>query len=297
MPRTPQRLFFSPRPTRSARAFAARGMRLGTGRTPMLLRSGRLIGATAAMNPYVRGGLITAAALEAGRLALRKRTPAPIKRAFRQYAQPLRSRLPPKQTVEILNETGKDTSTLYHESLTLPNEGTLPNQREGNVINLSGIKFCLEMENIFANGRLYYNIALVQEISDPSNKNPTFGTRFFRNANGIDRGANFPLQFAITNHCTPINTDKFRVFWHHRGTLGAFPGGVGIPAQSTVSNVHKIMKWVRFKKQLRFDSSNFSNGQLHLVYWADRQGDTTAVPITAAFDLRGEAIMYFREPN
>lgn len=279
--------------------------------TPVRLAS--RFGPVVQYNPYVKAGYITAGALAtgAGVLAhMRRRKSATViarawrnrrkgakKEAFRSYARPARARLPSKRTDEYVNETLKSTDTLFTENITLPNEGTAPHQRERNCIVLSGLKFCLEIQNNLATEELYFNIALVQDRSDPSRKTAVPVTKFFRNVTGSDRGADFPYALAIQNHCHPINTDKYRVFMHARMRLAANSdnGTLNYKWQQKHSNTKTFMKYVRFKKQLRFDASNFTNGQLQIVYWAGKVGDTTTTPIVSAFNMRGDVSIYFKD--
>lgn len=280
--RTPTRI------PRSAARYIGRGMRLGTGRSPMVLRSGRAIGM---YNPYVRAGLITAAALSAARMGLKKR--GPIKEAFRSYSRPKRTPIPSKSKQSYIKELGNLTGTLYTEIVDLPDQGVNPQQRRGDIIYLSGIKLCLEFTNLL-NNDLYLNVALLQSRDNPSSKGAVTGSKFFRDTAGSNRGVDFPLPLSIQNHCRPINVDLFRVFMHQRMKLG---GEGTIPAYTVRNSVKTIMKYIPFKKQLRFDASNFTKGQLQLVFWADKESSDTVPTTPAAFDLRGEMVVYFREPK
>lgn len=227
----------------------------------------------------------------------RRKRLTPRKEAFRSYARPRSARIPSKRTDEVLNETGLATTTLHTESITLPTEGSAPNQRERNIIILSGLKFCLEFSNNLTTNNLYLNVALIQDRTDPTFRGDVPNDLFFRATAGAARGQNFPLSFAILNHCRPINTDKYRVFMHKRMFLGARAVTTQALAwQEFHKRTRTLMRYIKFKKQLRFDTSNNTNGQLRLVYWASPENGTGSVPIASAFDVKGDICIYFKDP-
>lgn len=219
------------------------------------------------------------------------------KEAFRSFARPRSARLPSKRTDEVLNESDLATTTLHTESITMPSEGTGANQRERNVMILTGLKFCLEFSNNLNTANLYLNVALIQDRTDPTFRGDVPNDLFFRSTQGASRGQNFPLSFAILNHCRPINTDKYRVFMHKRMFLGARGlTSQALPWQEFHKSTRTVMRYLKFKKQLRFDSSNNTNGQLRLVYWASPEKGTGSVPINNAFNARGDICVYFKDP-
>ena len=195
------------------------------------------------------------------------------------------------KSTEQLIDVSMDTFTQYTALIDLPNEGTSPNERLRNAIRLSGFKLCFDAENKSTSNSLYFNLAVVQERSAPASKTAVGTTRFFKSY-GSNYGRDFPISTAIENHCCPINTEEYRVFMHKRFVLSEKDTGGG-------SNKHlkRIMRYVPLKKFVKFDSSNFSNGQLRCVFWCQRAGALSIPVETGLGRMTGALYCYFREPR
>lgn len=218
---------------------------------------------------------------------------SPIKRAFKSYARPARAPQPSKHTAFDINQT-ENTRELNAQAIPFPTEGIEPQNRQRNTIILSGIKICLEFQNLLTDQNLYANVALVRP-RDATTTNSIVPARFFRSVIGQDRGADFPLGTDFQCYCRPINVDKYDVFYHRR---------MIIPCKASVNkwtevkeSTRRIMKYIRFKKQIRFDDINITNSNLTLVHWYGRTGYVNGFSATNAVQVSGDLVTYFRDPK
>lgn len=221
----------------------------------------------------------------------RRRRRSPKAQAFRSYAMDKGTSTALRVDTSEINLGAAADRTLYSEAIVFPQEGDTPEKRERNTIRFSGLKLCVEAANRQSTStdpdNIYFNFAVVQFKDAPKSKSAIGNTRFFRGHQG-DRGEDFPLSLGIDNHCRPINTDVYRVFYHYRRTLGRRD------SSSQIEPRCKIMKYISFKKQLRFDDANFTGGQLHMVYWFTRQLTNTVTPTPSVGSCVAKATVYFR---
>lgn len=175
----------------------------------------------------------------------------------------------------------------------------LLNQRERDLIYLSGIKICLTVWNNLAataGNELYFNVALVSA----KNQRTVGATDFFRCYTGAKRGMDF-TDAALTPHeryCLPINADEHVVHWHHRKIL--VPGIANQDGPSKEVRPYEITKYVPIKRQIRFESG-VSGGAITLfrvVWWVGRVGATAALASEAnALSVDHKFVTHFREPE
>jgi len=175
----------------------------------------------------------------------------------------------------------------------------LLNQRERDLIYLSGIKICLTVWNNLAStagNELYFNVALVSA----KNQRTIGATDFFRCYTGAKRGMDF-TDAALTPHeryCLPINADEHVVHWHHRKIL--VPGIANQGSATKEQRPYEITKYVPIKRQIRFESGT-SGGAITLfrvVWWVGRVGATAALASEAnALSVDHKFVTHFREPE
>lgn len=173
----------------------------------------------------------------------------------------------------------------------------LLNQRERDLIYLSGIKICLTVWNNLSNvagNELYFNVALVSA----KNQRTIGATDFFRCYTGAKRGMDFTDSTLTPHerHCLPINADEHVVHWHQRMVLGTGSAA----SQPIAPRPLEITKYVPIKRQIRFESGT-SGGAITLfrvVWWVGRVGATAALASEAnAVAIDHKFVTHFREPE
>ena len=171
-----------------------------------------------------------------------------------------------------------NTHQLYSHMIELPGQGVNINERSRGIINLRGIKICIEFMKAFVgaiappaplgeesnfSNVVYVNVAL---ISPTDNKTiSTIPTEDLFRSNGPERAASFQqLQdHGIRLHCTPINSDMYHVWMHKRFRLYGDTSSPGVH--------HTVMKYVPINRQIRFDV-NTPSDKFFLVYWLSLPG-------------------------
>lgn len=179
----------------------------------------------------------------------------------------------------------------------------LLNQRERDVIYLSGFKLCIGFRNNLndaASFPLYFNIALVST----KNKTGVSDIDFFRQYSGTGRSKNFddPALTALDRHCMPINSDNYLVHWHYRTYCTPFQN---VPAdQNQKPDAWEMHKWIPIKRQIRFDSADGTSAetQFYIVHWAGRPGDSEVASLAVnaiadAYRMEYSCHIVFREPE
>lgn len=168
------------------------------------------------------------------------------------------------------------------------------NARQRNVVNVRGVKLCMEVSN--SNGApLYFNMAIL------SAKDGVAGIQtanFFRASTG-ERAVDFDQTLTgLEFHCLPINVDKYTVLKHKRFRL------IGTSQASFTERTGKSYMnldfYMKLNRQLRWDQTSGIqpiSGGVFLVYWADlfqaSGGDT---PVTGTYSITQRHITYFKEP-
>lgn len=187
-----------------------------------------------------------------------------------------------------------DTRTLYSFLATDIPQGTNEGERLRRIVNLRGIKVCLEAINLDTEA-LYLNWAL---LSPKAGATDIQTTDFFR-IQGSERGTDFGIalegyQFA----CYPINTDRYTVLKHSRHMLVAGTQS-GVTNDLTGSNHTLIEYYHKINRQIRFESTaNPESGHIYFVWWCDRVGAAAASLVqTAKIQMGRRVVAYFREPE
>lgn len=190
-----------------------------------------------------------------------------------------------------------DTKTLYTQNLiSMAHAGSNDiNTRQRNIVNVRGIKLCMEVQNL-QEVPLYVNIAV---LSNKQGANVQT-TDFFR-GDGVQRAADFTASTinGLEYHCRPINIDKYHVWWHRRYRLNAL---AQLNNDSTNGKTYfNIDKYLKINRQFQFLNNADTipeNNAPQLVWWCSvfMSSDVTPV-LTNAMQMTQRAIVYFREPK
>lgn len=195
----------------------------------------------------------------------------------------------PTQSTGVQNQADR---VLHYQELILPNEGTTPDQRTRNIINLRGFKLCQEFKTGTGTpsglGYIYLNVACVSSKTDPTS-NSVSTNHWFR-GNNDDRAVDFDVVgSSIDLHCRPINTDRWNIFFHQRMKLGA--GGNDV-SKKTIP----FMKWVTINRQIRFTDTNQPSTRFFVVWWYAVDGTDRVTTAANVVNTQWSHITYFREP-
>jgi len=216
-----------------------------------------------------------------------------------RIADPIGSHTVKRAQVAQTSEESINTRSLYQRKLIDVDFGDNINQRQRNIINVSGIKISMEMKNITANP-MYVNFAVISPKAgvDPSANLDTLD--FFRASDSNDRSKDFSEALTSTEfHMLPINTDKYTVLKTKRSKVVAALSGGDTVALSGSSYLN-LDWWIPLKRQFRFDGtlSTPDNGQVYLVYWFDmfmQPGGT--LKILNGAKVSEKTILYYHEPR
>lgn len=228
----------------------------------------------------------------------RKRSNAARKRVLRRrVGESIGTGNAKSDTLRVDNNL--DTRTLYSHPLLNVVKGNSINERERDIVNFRGIKFCMSIMNkipttIAQNGeQLYFNYAILSGKAEEAKLGLPV-VNFFRSMETGLRGQNFAIDLsALDFHCLPINTDLYNVHMHKRLKIG--------PYSSTEGKNTRTFEWYTpLKRQIRYNgASEFPVGkQMFLVYWCDMQGVPQLAPaIVNQVDLQLKILKYFKEPK
>lgn len=259
----------------------------------MVLRSGRAVGA---WNPYVRAGFITAAGLMAARAGLR---------AYRRRRKGIGNIGKPRGTstskrIQITNTNAyANTRTLYDTELTEIDKGSTDriDQRIRDMSYISGFKICIEALNKTSDP-IYLNVAVVHDKRSNDTSTLLGSADFFRGM-GSSRAREFGIALTANEfHCLPLNVDRFTVLYHSRSTLAPkFSGTTGDFVNNRGKNYINIDKWVKLKRQIRYESNN-AQSKVWLIWWCDKWGAPAMTPVANdVIDFNHRVVTYFREPK
>lgn len=170
-------------------------------------------------------------------------------------------------------------------------------ERQRNVINFRGIKFCLYLKRRAINPtidvqRIFVNIAVISPKAGVESSSTLSTTNFFRGTDNT-RSKNFdgttlqPLEF----RCLPINTDLYNIHFHKRMIIK--------PISNEDYEPMSLQEfYMPLKRQIRYDgNSNFPEGKnMYAVMWfvcADQKPADAAVGGLLNATIR--RVRYFRE--
>lgn len=260
----------------------------------------RLLARSVAQHPVYRYARAARTAYKVGRAAypyirkaMKKRSNYVKKRRLRQkVGEPIGKGS--AKRVEMLSDSGIYTRTLYSVPLLDLSKGTGLSDRERDIINFRGIKFCLSFVNNHATAtsdgqRVYFNYAIISP-KDSGDKATVSTTDFFR-ANGVTRSQDFATALtALEFKCASINTDIWNVHKHVRTSVSTY-------SSNESKNAFTKEFYFPLKRQIRYDGTTTTpvGKQMFLVYWCDIQ-DTPATSIAAAIgNMQTFVAKYFQE--
>lgn len=228
--------------------------------------------------------------------AYRRRTPAKKKRRVdgsNKVGDPMGKSEANRALVRTSSVAGRATRTLYSGDLIDINRATDHeiDERHRDIINLKGVKVCLEIKNNL-DSPLYFNFAVVVPKYDQSqNFVPT--NDFFRN-NQNGRGTDFSTGLSsLEFHCLPINADIYTILYHKRCLLG--PDGGATFNSAGPPNFMVLSKWIGVNRQIRFENNDPVNGRIQYVFWADSMEKAPADPsVINAFTISEHHVAYYR---
>jgi len=209
--------------------------------------------------------------------------------------------------VNVVNENGIgliDTRTLYVHDLMQIDPGYFDQQREGAVVNVSGVKICTEWLNI--NGSLQFGVNLNIAVISPKDSNAkasvtAIKTDFFgaMGSNASNRAVDFSNNLSSNEfRCLPINTDKWVVLRHFREKIWA---STGIAAGAYNSAYKTRDFYVNLNRQIQWSSSApdaTADSPVFLVYWFDDFIDPSgSSPTVGVLQHQIRSVLYFRDPK
>lgn len=190
-----------------------------------------------------------------------------------------------------------DTKTLYTTNLiNMPHSGSNDiNTRQRNIVNVRGIKLCMEVQNL-QEVPIYLNVAV---LSNKQGANVQT-TDFFR-GDGVQRAQDFTATTinGLEYHCRPINIDKYHCWWHRRYRLNAL-AQTNADAENG-KTYFNIDKYIKINRQFQFLNNADvipENNAPQLVWWCSvfMSSDVTPV-LTNAIQMTQRGIVYYREPK
>lgn len=204
----------------------------------------------------------------------------------------------------VVQEFGQgiiDTRTLYFFDLMKLEPGYFDQQREGAVVNVSGVKICSEWFN--TNGGNQFGVNLNIAVISPKDSNAkgtalAIKTDFFNamGGNGTNRAVDFSNSLSSTQfRCLPINTDKWVVLRHFREKVWA-----NAPNTARGCYITKDF-YVKLNRQIQWSSSApdaTADSPVFLVYWFDDFIDPAGSdPVVGILQHQIKAVLYFRDPK
>lgn len=261
----------------------------------------------AASSPFLRRAAASTIA-RAYRSYRRYRTSSTRKRRStpRKQAARLRVGHPVGTSTSKYRQTGQrsidigpplNDRTLYAFDLTGIPQGDEPTMRERDLINLRGIKVCMEVVNTTP-APLYFNFAIISPKGEV-NLNPI---EFFRSYSD-NRGTDFesPNISSLDYHCRPINTDVFNILHHKRYVLTT--GDAASKGEVYQGNAAiRVMRYFPIKRQVRYrrqleGEGDFCTTPIFFVFWTAIAGFGTETAPQEAFRTDTRIVTYFRDPK
>lgn len=236
----------------------------------------------------------------------KRRATKTTKRMKGELGDPIKTKTECKQVMHLSNGyAAENTRTLYYNQLIKSSQRSslLRNAREQDVINVRGvsIEFTISHSKAFP---LCMNVAVV---CPKNNATPTT-TGFFRNM--IDSVDYRATDFSITKnqmefHKLPINTDEYQVYTHKRFIMNpAERASPGFPTLTEFYNAARpnwktMSMYIPINRRFTFDAGTDeypNNGNLWLLYWADRMGNAGSMPVeTQVFYTQYKIVTSFKD--
>ena len=201
-------------------------------------------------------------------------------------------------TGDAASQLNRPDRFLNTQQVPFPFEGTTPENRERNLINLRGIKLCFEFSagQELLIGGAYRDRQATINLAVVSNKKQSASgvfdnTHFFRALDGLHRAEDFDtVSRSIDFHCRPINSDEFNVHAHHRTVIAG-------EAVESIPTVRRIMKYIPIKRQIRFDVSGVPDTRIWVVWWVALAGEDQTASFNNIYKYQWSMCTYFKDPR
>lgn len=200
------------------------------------------------------------------------------------------------------SNTNKSTRTLYLQNLTdiLRTQVNDIRGRQRDVIFLSGVRVCFEIENNDTVNPMYFNFAVISPKGrNIANTVSDIENSFFRSGTTDSRNVDFADTLAsIEFHCLPINTDKWHVISHKRYRLNRRSNAISEGSGHYYKNIDRYYK---IKRQIRYDESQANTAlkcetPILMVWWCDQFNTTAGTAAQAnSMVVSQRHLAYFRE--
>lgn len=173
-------------------------------------------------------------------------------------------------------------------------------RRERDMVNIRGFKICVHFRNKSTAVPFYLHVAVVC----PKSTLVVNTGDFLRGHGAVDK--NLDLTTAVTSSlqtwCNGINTDLYTILMHKRYILKYNSQDAGTwGGKSKSTNIVHFQKYMKFKKQLRYDGANNTPeaDNPFLLFWYDIAERPLGVTAGSAPDLvfSQHIVTYFREPR
>lgn len=193
--------------------------------------------------------------------------------------------------------TQMSTRTLYQDPLIQIGSGTATNQREKDIVYISGFRIVTEW-NCVLQYAMFCNMAIVFDKRAAPGDTSIDQTDFFRalgrNAERANSFNDYANQNSLSYHLNPLNADRFTVLKHFRFQLGGINNTGGYNTQ-TMNNWRMMKFWIPLKKKVVWEDGALQS-QIFLLQWVDRCSDGfTVTPIANAVQLNTNVSVYFKE--
>lgn len=185
------------------------------------------------------------------------------------------------------------TRTLYQWPLLRITKGDNLDQRERDLIHLTGFRLDMELKGA-STKPIYYNIALVYDRRSNDGDNTITTADFFHSLGGNARALDFAVGLASFEfHRLPLNTDRFTVVKHWRGTLTQQSGTAYLT--NSGNSWKSLSKWVPLKRKIAYEDGN-PQSDIWLLVWCDRFEDgLTVEPVVNTLFWNSRVTTYFKE--
>ena len=170
-------------------------------------------------------------------------------------------------------EFSLNTRTLFPQELTLLQKGSAIDEREYDMVYISGFKISMQLRSGRPDPSMLHVAVVAPREFCGDGATPNFNTNFFRSPKD-SRGIDFNTQLAsqqINNY--GINSDKWHVFWHKRYWIG--PEDTTAPTDEYNVGVSRnwlnVKKYVPLKRQIRYEDAQALSAvnKVYLLVWGD----------------------------
>lgn len=175
------------------------------------------------------------------------------------------------------------------------------NRRKGDIVNVRGIKMCLDLRNLSATIPIIVHVCILA----PRSGLTVLSNDFFRGHGDTDKNIDMtntspPMSWMETT-CNGINTDLYTVLLHKRYFLHYADQTAGVLAGNTMSKQRKLFKkYFKLNRQISYDGANATPEAAPplLVVWYDEYRRRPTVAATNnLLEYSLYTVTYFRDPK